>query len=508
MTQTKMTKKIQIEENTFVEEREQSIMTQTKMTKKIRLGENAFVEEREQFLVVDAKDQEEQIAKHGADDGGANYPRSDASQFSATEQDIIKKISQTAQQTWGALKKHFDGFHTRLVPIVSSWDPEALINSIQSVPILAKSQLTDILDRFNNGSAIVLPAWWNAEDEYESFRTKHKLTRGAKYLTRGAMAGWFILMIGVESVLNASLLWDLVGILTAVGQTILIAAVNVLFFAAAFGLLLRCKNGSSSATRSLAWLCAPVMMFVLAFNLGVGHYRDALVEAKAQGEQVASFDWDNLDADIGVVVDYTKQAMISMKEALFGVESVLSVFLILVGLGFFGFATYEWYSMYDPCPGYKKCDIARKEAHASYNKLVSDTRAEIDQSRVKANAKADDERTKIMNNRKNHEDLVTRARSFQGQYARWIEVLGKTQNHLLAEYRRSNEKARSDNAPNHFNQTVGIDQKLVEPPTFDAPEIRNDREVVDAVQDATDKINVIAEDVLEKFELVVQKGIQ
>ena len=219
----------------------------------------------------------------------------------------------------------------------------------------------------------MLPAWRNAKGDYENFRTKHNLTRNAKYLTRGAMVSFFILIIGVESILNASLLWELTGILTAIGQTMLIVAVNVLGFAGAFGLSLRCKNHISSATRLLTWLCAPVLLCVFVFNLGVGHYRDALVEAKAQGEQIASLDWDNLDASIGVAIDYTKQAMTSMMEAPFGIESVFSVLLILVGLIFFGFATYEWYFMHDSCPGYKKRDIALKKAHASYNKLVGDT---------------------------------------------------------------------------------------------------------------------------------------
>lgn len=248
----------------------------------VRLGENAFVAEREAFLEVDAKDLEKKIKKIGADDGGVNSPRSDASQFSATEQETVKKVFQTALQTWNALQSHFAGFSTRLMPIVTAWEPEALINTIQAVPTRAKNQLTEILRTFKHESHLVISQRRNAKEEHENFRTRHKLTRDADYMASGKVIGWFISIMVVESVLNASLLWELTGGLTAFGQTALISAVNVIFFAAAVGLLLRSKNHSSHTTRWLAGLCAPVIVCVLVFNLGVGHFRDALVKAKAR----------------------------------------------------------------------------------------------------------------------------------------------------------------------------------------------------------------------------------
>ena len=476
------------------------------MANKIRLGENAFVADRGEFLAVDAKDQEKAIGKSGMADGGKNSPRAGASQFSATEQDIIQKTSQTAQQTWNALQQYFGSFNTRLVKIVDTWEPQALINTIGDVRAYAESQLSGKISEFKHASNIVLPQWRNADSDYENFRKEHNLTRNAHYDAGSKMIGLFACIVIAEAVLNATLLWELTGILTAFGQTALITLVNVLFSAALVGLLFRYKNHKSLSRRCLAWMCLPVVAFVLVFNIGVGHYRDALVEAKNQGEQIGSLDWDNLDADIGVVVDYTKQAMISMKDSLFGVESVLSALLIIVGLGFFGFATYKWYSMFDPCPGYKKCDIARNEAHVLYNKLVSDTRADIDKCEEGAGRKTTDERTKIMNNRTNHEDLVTRAHNLQEQYARWVEVLGQTQNHLLTVYRQSNEQARSEPAPDYFNQNREIDDKFVTPPIFNPPELKNDQKVVDAVQDATNKINIIVKEVRRKFESIVSEA--
>ena len=98
--------------------------------------------------------------------------------------------------------------------------------------------------------------------------------------------------------------------------------------------------------------------------------------------------------------------------------------------------------------------------------------------------------------------------NLQEQYVHWIVPLGQTQKQLLAVYKESNEQARSEPVPDYFNQNVEIDHNFVEPPIFNPPEPRNDQEVIEAVRDATDKINVIAEDVLEEFDSVVQQGIQ
>ena len=478
------------------------------MSKTAQLGENAFVAENEVFLELDGERLEGQIAKSGAVDGGKNYPRTDATQLAADERRIIQKVSQTAQQTWDALQSHFTGFAARLTPIVAIWDPQAKVNTISDIAVNAKSQMTDALQRFQNQSAIVVPRWRNAKQEYKNFRKQHELTADPEYKTLGAMVAWFLAVMGIECALNASLLWELTGIATAFGQIMLISSVNVVIFACAVGLPLRYKNLRYKTPRARIWAAtwitaclATALLFAGAFNLGVGHYRDALVEAKAQGEQLANFDWDNIGEEASTFVDFTKQAMISLLESPFAIDSVLSVLLIIVGLGFFGFAAYKWYSMSDVVPGYRARHIALNAAHDAYVNLTESTRTKLIASRDRAIKLAEDERGTITTMQEQRAELVSRGANLQAQYRVWVEALGKMQAHLIAEYRRHNEQSRTEKPPGYFDAPVeSIGETLLTPPEFNAPAFQNTEMVVGAVQEAVNNINQAAAQIFTEFE--------
>ena len=474
-------------------------------TKAIRLGENAFVSEQETFLSVDIDSEKKSLQKQGTANGQVNSPDSQASQLDAVEQGIIQKVAQTAEQTRAGLSQHFDGFGERLMPIVQTWDSVALINTIQTIPNSAKNCLNNIFHTFETESAIRRPAWRAAKKDYNDFRHKNTLTRNPDYHARKSIISLFGSLLIVEVTLNATLLWNVTGILAALGQTALITAVNVLFGAAAFGLCFRYKNHVLRKTRWLTLICIPVVFAVLTFNLGVGHYRDALVEELAQGEQLLTpLNWDDANAEPVDIdfVDYTKKAMESIRTSPFGIESVLSGLLIIVGFGCFSVATWKWYFMLDPYPGYKKRDLARKKAHKNYQNLVETTRAEMNQEIKDAGERVSDERTKVTNMRTQHNDLSSRAQTLQTSYANWIVVLGNTQNYLLAEYRDSNRRARSEPAPNRFDNAVPvpINDTLIEPPAFNLPDLRNVDEVIESVREAEHKIQEIADQIWQKFD--------
>ena len=478
------------------------------MSKTAQLGENAFVAESAEFLELDGERLEGQVAKSGAEDGGKNYPRADAKQLAADEHKIIQQVSQTAQQTWDALQSHFTGFAARLVPIAAIWDPQAKVNTISDIAVNAQAQMTGVLRGFQNQSAIVVPRWRNAKQEYQNFRTQHERTGSPEYKTIPAMIAWFVAIMGIECILNASLLWELTGILTAVAQIMLISSVNVVIFAAGVGLPcrflhLRYKTPLKRKL-TLAWSTVVVLIFVAAaitFNFGVGHYRDSLVEAKAQGEQLANFDWDNIGEETSTFIDFTKQAMTSLLESPFAIESVLSVLLIIVGLGFFSFAAYKWYSMFGVVHGYRPRHIELEAAHREYVRLVEDTRSNLTAHRDRAIALAKDERVQIIKLQRERADLVGRGANLQAQYRVWVEVLGNMKTRLIAVYRRHNEQSRTDSPPKHFDEPVEpISDEFLTPPEFNAPTFQNMDAVIEAVQESVNNINQAASKIFNEFE--------
>ena len=470
--------------------------------KTIHLGSNAFDAEREIFSPIDIDGEKKSSQKRGAENGRVNSPNSQALTLDAVEQGIIAQIAQTAGQTGDALQQYFTGFNERLMPIVNTWDAEALTNKIQAIPNRVNNSLDNIFSTFQTKSNITGDEWRSAKKEYDDFRQKNKLIRDPDYDARNSSVIWlFVLLVG-EAGLNAFLLSDLTGILAAVAQTLLITSVNVFIFAALFGLFFRYKNHVSWKVRWLSLLCLPVLFWVLMFNLGVGHYRDALVEAKAQAEQVLSapLDWDaSVVESVGRVIDYTKQAWENLTISPFGIESILSILLIIVGIGFFGFAALKWYFMHDPYPGYKKRGLARRKAHKMYQDLLETTRTKMSKKIDDANNRVADERTKIQNMRGMHNDLINRAETLQKRYEAWIVVLNAQQNELVADYRTSNRQARSEPEPDYFNDGTNINPTLIEPPSCNFPELQNVDQVIETVRKAEHRIQAIADEIWERF---------
>ncbi len=467
--------------------------------KHIILGDSAFDSAQEICLPVDTDKEEQSLEKKGMENGQVNAPPAQATQLDAIEQGIVQQIAQTAQLTHAALSKHFNDFYTRLLPSVKFLDPKAMIDEIQAIPDKMETDLDNKTNTFEARSTIKEPAWRGAQKAYVDFRQKHGVIRPPDYLPLKHMIFWFAFLIITEAILNATLLWELTGILTAFGQTALITIVNVLIGAACVGSSLRCKNAPQPMGRWPILLCIPAVLVILTFNLGVGHYRDALVEYKEQAErQQTELNWDEIAEDIDLA-DYTKKAMESMQVAPFQIKSVLSGLLIIVGLGFFGFATLKWYSMFDPLPGYRRRDLAMKKTHKDYTKLVEGARNNIDSTIKDAQDRVMDEHTKVMTMRELHSNLIERAKTLHDGYPTWVLVLEKTQNYLLAVYRNSNLRARGEPAPHHFNSELPIDPEFTEAPEFQPPELEHTEEVVTEVSEILNKIQGIADAAWVRF---------
>lgn len=468
----------------------------------VRLTENAFVAEQETFLSVNIEAEEARLMEQGKENGAENHPPAKASQPDEVESGVFADVTGTVAQTRGALGGHFTSFFQRLLNILATVEPKALILKIQGIHQAAEMDLTTLLDKFKNESVVIRSEWQNAQKEHYAFRQNNALTHDAEYLAPRSCVLWFASVILVEAALNATLLWDLAGILPAFGQTMLITVVNVLFGASLVGLLFRYNNHVSQSVRRLAWICAPAVLLVLVFNMGVGHYRDAQVEARAHFEQIsgASDSDDAAYAEPGFV-DYTQKAMENIIESPLGIDSILSALLILVGLGFFSFAAYKWYSMFDSYPGYRKRDLARKGKHKNYKRLVETTQVKIDRLVRDANERIADERTKLMNMIEQHNQLSNRAKTLQDGFANWVVELAGRQNYLVRLYRGHNQRARSEPAPGYFEDDAQpIDGNLAKPPDFTPPaELGNVETVVHAVAEASEKMQGIADTIRREF---------
>ena len=224
--------------------------------------------------------------------------------------------------------------------------------------------------------------------DYEHFRHQNDLTREPYYpedrLRHVLLA---VVALVAESLLNASML--------AIGSTggliggwfiaITIACLNV---GGAFvgGNLARLVHDRSWARRTLGYVSiGSIGLVLIAFNLLVAHYREALVIAATQGYE------ETMSAG--------RVALESFREDYFGASDFMS--WTLFGLGLLSAALGAWkgYTIEDPYPGFSRRARALKHAETEFRDELEEALedvAEIQRSRTReVNQYADEYRGRL-----------------------------------------------------------------------------------------------------------------
>ncbi|MDA7967651.1 MAG: hypothetical protein MPK31_01755 [Gammaproteobacteria bacterium] len=448
----------------------------------INLGGNAFIAlDGETFASLDTAEEEKRLKNEGKQRGARNMPAADEN-LDAEERGIITSVANTVRQTRQAVQEHFSGFSDRLGEILSSTEkPDALINQIQTVQDALKTKLSDALDKCKSDLDLPQKSLDMAKKSYDAFRRENGLDRNPKYDTTKKIIFLFTLLVVAEAFVSSNLLWGFLGVIPAFFQTSLITLLNVVFFAWMFGMLFRWKQLFPKYSRLKSWACGAlgsalgliVLLGVLFLNLGVGHYRDAVVDAEANlgaylgpSDNFAGVDVADLD-----FFDFAQKAMANMKSSLFGIDSILSGLLFLVGVVCFVVAAWKWYSAFDPYPGYSALHKDLEKQHGRCKHLVEKMREKISSQKQNADNKISDTRTKLMNARTLRNQLVGRANAVRQGYDAWVVVLEQKQNQLLQIYRGANRHARNDRAPEHFNREEPVDPQLANAPEFSPPDL-------------------------------------
>ncbi|MGR3913987.1 MAG: hypothetical protein OD918_05595 [Gammaproteobacteria bacterium] len=450
--------------------------------KLIKLGKNAFAALEQVFASLDTEAEEKRLANEGKMRGAKNLPGAQANRLDAVEQGIVASIAGTVLQTKASVQAHFAGFLAMLAGILPAIEqPDALIGQIQFIRDELKADLDNALNKFKRDSAQAKTALKVAEKNYAAFRSENGLDSVPEYDTIKKIVFLFACLVVAEAFVSSNLLWGFLGVTAAFFQTALITLLNVGLLAWMFGTLFRWKNLFHKYSGLKAWICGVggsvlgllLLLAVGALNLGVGHYRDAIVDAKSKLD--AGF--ANLDSleSTGVesfdpgFFDYAQRAMQSMKSSLFGIDNILSGLLCLVGLLCFIFAAYKWYSAFDPYPGYRARHRDLEKQRARCNQLVEEMRQKIAGQKQNADNRISDPRTKLMTMRAERGERVNHAHAVQINYDAWVVVLKQKQDQLFAIYRGANAQARSEPAPEYFEHEVPVNPQLTEAPGFSPP---------------------------------------
>lgn len=428
------------------------------------------------------------VLRKAEEQGKAGQPPSSASSLDGTESQIVAWINYRGRRCREDVARHLSDFERELAHLEDDQELVVLGQEVQETKHNAELRLEQMVREGRNGLTVLESDVSYVRDDLKSFRRRAGLTRLPDYSHRST-AWMFILGCAlVEIVLNATLLMDVIptGLLGAVGQMILISGVNVAIFAFPAGELLRQTNHWRRSRTAVCWMAiAIVVLFVFAFNLAVGHFRDSiqavLTDPNADVFQIGADALDRLIDDP------------------FGLDSFHSVLLVLLGISCFGISSWKWLQRDDVHPEYGPKDRQVKAIEKRYVRQYDQVQDRLDKLYRTVESRLEDIRHKVRAKQSKWREICGRGARVVQDFAVNLEQYQHDLDYLLKAYRTANRLVRKSPVPPHFETPVCVDSAILEPPSFTPPSATAIQGVMDEVHAAIGQLQVSYRESCDRF---------
>ena len=452
-----------------------------------------FDPEQEEYvrLDTDAWLHANRVRETGRERGEKNQPPADAVDLDDIHLKIRRWVNQRGLQCHSDVSRHLSGLARQLTDIENQEDLTILEQKVDQEKGEAIIEINNRAKRGRDELAQPGKAVREGTREYEDFRVKAGLYRLPHEGRRAFVLSLIIIFFGVlETFLNAFLLMDVnpFGLLGGIAQMGLITAVNILIGALVVGFALRCRNLGRTTHRAAAWLVVIVIVpSIGGFNLLVGHFRDSM---QAIGHSAAD--------PLTMLTNDTLQRMTS---APLGLDSFQSVLLVILGMLFFGIASWKGYQWDDPYPGYGRRHRQLKALNEEYRRVLEKAQDEVGQVYSdRKKLRLEDMRHRLEIKADKWKDLHERGERLVREYK--LHVRQQYQDdldYLIAVYRTENENVRSESRPRFFSERLKIDDGILQAPSFNHPRESRKEDVAKRIHDAIMHIQGVYETALEGF---------
>ncbi len=413
---------------------------------------------REQYQRLDLNRwlKEHNVRNTAEAQGAVDQPTSDSTTLDAHEAQIVDWVNHRGRKCREDVARRLSDFERELASVENEQELNALEQEISQIEtdadIALEGRLKALLNRLSGLQTDVV----NAQNDLATFKQTSGLTRSPDYSHRSSVWKYILACILVEIVLNSSLLMEVnpQGLFGAIMLMTLISGVNVVVFGLPMGELLRLKNRRTQ--RTVAWTGIILFMsFAFVFNLAVGHYRDSV-------QSVAT----DRNADI---LRIGEDALNRLSNQTFRVDSINSIFLVLLGISCFGFASWKWLQRDDPYPGYGKRARKAKRTESTYIEEYDQAQAELRKVYRTFDSKLKDIRHKLQARQSKRRELCRRGERLVDEYPVNLRQYQHDLDFLLKAYRTANETVRESPAPLYFKKPVKVDSDILDPPSFHPP---------------------------------------
>lgn len=419
------------------------------------------------------------ISDRGRERGERNEPPDKLETVDAVENEILERIENEVRKAHAAVLEDLTTYAQRLHAL----DLEGRFSTIEAAAMDGISSFRSEVSRGHDRLSSQGRRVRDLEQEMRDFKTDHKLKRTAHYpdsFGKALRFGIVALMFMFEFAGNTYFLakGSAYGIIGGFAEAVLIAFLNI-GGSLAFGhfgvrqlwhrALLRKLSGLLSLG---AWL-----LFCLALNLLVAHYREASGAFLEGGGAVA---------------------LNSLKENPFGLTDIQSWVLFGIGALFAFIALVDVLSIDDLYPFYGKLDRTLDESRAAYAEERGDLIADLEAIKSEATLAMQQAKDDLNKRRGEYGSILESRLRATRVCEQHLDNLERAANTLLSIYYEANRAARSDPSPERFGQKFTITRPLVEAeqPTDLLPK----EQLQAAVERAQESLDTRMKEVHDEFE--------
>lgn len=429
-------------------------------------------------LDTDAWLRDHRIREEGRERGEKNFPPTDAANLDDIHYKIHAWVNHRARRCQGDVTQRLSDFVLQLndnekeedLTILEQKVTEIAGNATISIEQKVKhdrTELTRLETEVREGTK-----------EYEDFRKAASLHRLPYYAGRGSAFVVIAVCALLEVILNASLLMEVnpFGLIGAVLQMGLITAFNIVIGALAMGFALRCRNLVSPIRSVTAWLVIVLIIPLIgAFNLLVGHFRDSMQAALDK----------NVTNPFEMLRNDAIQRLINEPFPLASFESFL---LVLVGILFFGVASWKGYRWDDPYPGYGRRHRQLKAIKDKYSDALKEAQDGIRRVYDECVARLEDIRYQLEMKNNRWKDLCDRGARIVRGYPVNLGQYQHDLDYLIGAYRTANQRVRTEPPPRFFSAKLQIDEALLITPSFEPPPETSRKSVAARIHEAIEQV--------------------
>lgn len=373
------------------------------------------------------------LPKKAKEQGSANIPAADSQSPDAVERSVISEIEIEGQTQFSDYLERQKAYASRFADAAL----EGLKGRVSAAADVAISNLNRCIRDGQNKLHVLERDLRGSEGALAKFKESHHLERAV--LDQGAMTfkiGVLIFILALEALLNGYFLakGNVLGFLGGVSDALLIATVNIVFGVVAGRALVpylwhvRKAPRIAASVGLLAYLAS-----VLAFNLAVAHYRNAVGGPNPFEASTIAY----------------QTLMVSP----LGIEDMQSWALFFLGTCFSFIAAYDGLRMDDPYPGFGRVVRRNLDAVENYTTAAAELRDELDEVKATAEAEMNHAMLSVEGRQAEALNLASSSESLNLAMAEHFAHLETSANTLLRIYRDENVKHRKVPAPKHFETT-------------------------------------------------------